>query len=165
MAKVGLKIALPNKGVDDGSTNLAYSSEDTTLRVRLNPNPPHFNVFTHTFTSDPAHPLVVGDITYYDLAVIPHNLGYVPASLGFVYVLSQSNDGKSIVGGSYYGVPLFVGAGVNQNQYITCAADSQNFHIRYVVQNHDDFLPVVTYVDMTGFSFQMKYYIFVNEGA
>lgn len=165
MAKQGLKIALPNKGVDDGSTDLAYSSEDTTLRARLNSNPLHFGVFDYTFASNPAKPVGVGANLFYDLAVIPHDLGYVPACLGYILVLNQSTDAKSVLPGSYYGVPLFVGAGNNQNQYISCAADSQNLHIRYSIQNHDDFPASVTYVDMTGFNFEMKYYIFVNEGA
>lgn len=160
----GILIAAPGKKVDRSAPNeLGFDSDKHTLMVKVGQEPPHADTVSYLFQSNPALPGTIGDTSQTIIATIAHNYGYIPASFGFISVKSPSTDGLSVPADSYYRSPLFIPLTGGGTQYIHYFVDNKNLYVAYRIQNRDDLS--LTYVDMTGFSFDFKYYIFANPGA
>lgn len=156
MSTFGLKVALPHRSVKTSDKNqLAFDSEDTFLSVPLGRIPSFSGTTSYTFNTNPPAPGSGTSLT--TLAIIPHSLGYVPAT--FVYALVQFDNGGTIIPqGSFYSLPLAVTLALNANQNIIYQTDANNLTIYYSIGVGSG------QVNMNTTSFLFKYYIFLNKG-
>jgi hypothetical protein len=105
---------------------------------------------SYTFTSNP------GYSSRTNLLTIPHNYGIIPASycmikgISIEWIVTPASISQF---GLYYGV--------YDNQWFDCYATATDFKIDYV---YGDKYSHAYDLNMTGYNFTFKYYLFSNNG-
>jgi hypothetical protein len=138
MANYGTKISVSGNNVkiaDD--KDLILSSKYSLIKISQNADPPHFGVYTKTFTSNPG----LGTTIILD---VNHGYSYIPMAIVYVY---------DVTWGSYNCLPKYLGA-PNYLAYYT-----DNTKLRIYLQRGD------ATDDFTGDSYKFKYYIFAENGT
>lgn len=130
--------------------NCAIHSAYPCPKIPLTTSPNFFYYTTYTFASNPA---VTSTTTMLN---VNHNLGYVPASICYY---QQSNVLYGFIG--FQILPWYVSDAVYYTAYADC--DSSNFNV-FFKRTSDGGGPFDT-LDLTGLEFELKYYIFVENGA
>jgi len=138
--KYGIKVALPDFGVKDAKPEeCSITPEFPCMKIKLKQVPPHFGVFTKTFSSTPA----TGETA---LLTINHNLGYKPAHLCLIKY-AVSGVSRALPLPAYSGISLAIYAYVSTTQF-------------KIMMNRQ-----VGGTDPNGETWIFKYYIFVENGA
>lgn len=159
---MGIKVMKPgHDATDNDFHDIAYSSDDIHINVKVNQTPQHYGVVSYTFTAAPPDP-ALNATTNTMLTTIPHGLGYVPASSVFALITAPDNGNNMIPQGSYYPLPVtlnLASAGVSFSK-LGYYCDSQNMVIYYSVTKNAN-----ASQDPTGLAITFKYYIFASPGA
>lgn len=138
----GLKISISGNDVKAATPEQCIVHSDyLSPKIRANASPDHFEYFTHTFGSNPASNTTV------NLKTVAHGYSYTP--LAIVYWREETfSTGFRVL-------PWGYAAATSSVIYYT---DGTNFKI--------DFIRGADAVeDLTGLSFDFKYYIFAESGA
>jgi len=146
MADYGIKVSIPTVDVKIASPeNCTIHSGYPNIKIKTEASPAHFATLDYSFTSDPAN----GTLTLFTKA---HGYSYI--SMAIVYV-----DDLQFTPNRFTVLPEYFVYDGNGYQKLWYDVDSTNLYIKYSVTNN----PSGTHVNVNGFDFKFKYYIFVDK--
>lgn len=153
----GIKAVLPGKNIDSTDPrDFAFSSLDEPLAVPIQAASLS-GTGGYTFTTNPPEP--GSGSTLIPLLTVPHDFGYVPASLVYVFMDFQgSNPTGTVPTGSYLIAPMPLVAAFAY-QWIGYSVDDQQLIIYYQIDSGGaSFL-----TDVTNMQLSFKYYLFSTK--
>lgn len=151
----GLEAALPHNNVT--ANKLAFSSSDTPLSVPLQASPLS-GILNYTFQTNPPAPGSGSSLI--PIATIPHNFGYTPASMLFLFMAFEgTNPSTTLPANAYFTCPSPLSVGSFVFNWINYEVDDQNMVINYQIDSGGG----SDYIDVTNMQITLKYYIFSNK--
>jgi hypothetical protein len=155
----GIRVSRPKHSVTDAK-NIAFTTESDYLKLDVRHTPKMFDYQTYQFLTPPPTP-ILGATVYTDMLIIPHNLGYIPTTI--VYIYAYQFVSAHIPANSYQLAPMGLTDSGFIQQTINYYVDDQQFRVYYTDNNGASDIHAVNPVDLTNMKFGIKYYIFNNE--